>query len=120
MLQLFYLALCIVGTVLPYSQFVPFLWENGFDLSLFLDQLMANSVSRFAWADLVISSIALWCFVFREGSRIGMRNLWIYIVSNLLVGVSLTLPLFLLMRERWLQADSTQSILHDSSLTVKQ
>jgi hypothetical protein len=28
-----------------------------------------------------------------------MRNLWVYVVANLLVGVSLALPLFLFARE---------------------
>jgi hypothetical protein len=107
MLQLIYLVLCIVGTILPYSQFVPFLLENGFDLSLFFDQLMANSISRFAWIDVVISSLALWFFIYHESSRLGMKNFWIYVLSNLLFGVSLALPLFLLMRERRLQVDNT-------------
>ncbi|AUB41502.1 Protein of unknown function DUF2834 [Nostoc flagelliforme CCNUN1] len=32
-----------------------------------------------------------------------MRNLWVYVVCNFLVGVSLGLPLFLFMRERQLE-----------------
>jgi hypothetical protein len=45
----------------------------------------------------------LWTLVFWEGSRLNMKHLWIYIASNLLVGVSLGLPLFLLMRQRKLE-----------------
>jgi hypothetical protein len=33
-----YLGLCLIGTVLPYSQFVPFLRENGLDARAFLEQ----------------------------------------------------------------------------------
>jgi hypothetical protein len=33
-----------------------------------------------------------------------MRRLWVYIVCNLAVGVSLALPLFLLFRERTLHS----------------
>ena len=103
MLQTTYLILCILGTVLPYSQFVPFLIENGLDLKLFFEQLFINRISSFSFMDLIVSSLVLWVFVFWEGSRLGMKNLWVYIPSNLLVGVSLGLPLFLLMRQRKLE-----------------
>jgi hypothetical protein len=53
--------------------------------------------------DVIVSSLVLWTFVFWEGSRLNMKNLWVYIASNLLVGVSLGLPLFLLMRQRQLE-----------------
>lgn len=100
MLQITYLILCILGTVLQYWQFLPFLIENGFDIKLFFEQLFANRISTFFGIDVIVSSLILWIFVFSEGSRLKMRNLWIYIVSNLLGGVCLGLPLFLLMRQR--------------------
>ncbi|MBW4638447.1 MAG: DUF2834 domain-containing protein [Gloeocapsa sp. UFS-A4-WI-NPMV-4B04] len=103
MLQTTYLILCILGTILPYSQFVPFLIENGLDLKLFFEQLFINRISSFFGMDLIVSSLVLWVFVFWEGSRLGMKNMWVYITSNLLVGVSLGLPLFLLMRQHKLE-----------------
>lgn len=103
MLQTTYLILYILGTILPYSQFVPFLIENGLNLKLFFEQLFINQVSSFFGMDLIVSSLVLWVFVFWEGSHLGMKNLWIYIASNLLVGVSLGLPLFLIMRQRKLE-----------------
>ena len=103
MIQITYLILCIVGTILPYSQFVPFLAEHGLNLQLFFEQVFVNRIYGFFGIDLIISSLILWIFVFWEGSRLGMKNLWVYIASNLLVGVSLGLPLFLLMRQRKLE-----------------
>ena len=97
-----YLALCILGTVLPYSQFLPFLREHGLDPWLFLDLLFANSVSGFFAMDVLVSSLVLWVLVFAEGRRTGMKHLWAPIVANVAVGVSLGLPLFLYMRERQL------------------
>jgi hypothetical protein len=44
--------------------------------------------------------------VFSEGPRRGMKNLWVYVLCTLLVGVSLGLPLFLFFRERKLNAES--------------
>ena len=103
MLQTTYLILCILGTILPYFQFVPFLLEHGLNLQLFFEHLFVNRISSFFAMDLIVSSLVLWVFVFWEGSRLGMKNLWVYIASNLLVGVSLGLPLFLLMRQRKLE-----------------
>lgn len=102
MLQATYLILCILGFVLQYSQLVPFLIEHGLNLKLFFEQL-ANRISTFFGIDVIVSSVVLWIFVFWEGSRLKMKNLWIYVVSNLLGGVCLGLPLFLLMRQRQIE-----------------
>lgn len=99
-----YLALCIAGTLLPYSQFLPFLREHGLDLHLFLEQLFANRISGFFALDVFVSSLVLWLFVFADGRRYRVRHLWAPIVANLAVGVSLGLPLFLYLREARFEA----------------
>jgi len=43
----FYLVLCILGAVLPYSQFVPWLAEHGVNGRQFVQQLFATRVSTF-------------------------------------------------------------------------
>lgn len=106
MLQRTYFFLCILGIVLPYSQFVPFLLERGLNLQLFVEQLFANRISSGFGLDIIVSSLVLWTFVWVEGTRLKMRNLWVYIASNLWVGVSLGLPLFLLMQQRQLEQQS--------------
>ena len=94
-----YLVLCVVGTVLPYSQLIPFLSANGLDIPLLVEQMFANRIAGFFGLDVIVSSIVLWVFVFNEGRRSGVKHLWAPIVANLAVGVSLGLPLFLYMRE---------------------
>jgi hypothetical protein len=101
-----YLALCVPGTVLPYSLFIPFLRENGLNLRLIFQQLFSNWVGGFFGMDVIVSSIVLWVFVFIEGRRAGVKHLWVPIAANLTVGVSLALPLFLFMRERRLEASA--------------
>jgi len=103
-MQWLYLILAILGFVLPFWQLFPFLAEHGLNLPLLFQQLFANHVSGFFGLDVIVSSVVLWLFVFSEGRRRRMRNLWIYILCNLLVGVSLALPLFLFFRERKLSA----------------
>ena len=95
-----YLALCVAGTVLPCWQFLPFLRDHGLDLPLFFQQLFATPVSGFFGMDVIVSSVVLWVFVLGEGRRAGVRYLWAPIAANLVVGVSLGLPLFLYLRER--------------------
>jgi uncharacterized protein DUF2834 len=94
-----YLGLCVLGTVLPYSQLIPFLREHGLDVRLFLEQMFSNWIGGFFAMDVIVSSLVLWVLVFSEGRRKGVRHLWAPIVANLAVGVSLGLPLFLYMRE---------------------
>jgi hypothetical protein len=94
-----YPCLCVVGTILPYWQFVPFLREHGLDARLFVDQLFANPVSGFFGMDVIVSSLVLWVLVAVERRRAGMKHLWAPVVANLAVGVSLGLPLFLYMHE---------------------
>jgi hypothetical protein len=103
MLQLIYLTCCVLGSILPYSQFLPFLAEHGLDLQLFFTQLFANRISSFFAMDFLITSLTLWVLLVWEGKRLGMKNLRIYFLTYATVGISLALPLFLLMRERKLE-----------------
>lgn len=98
-----YLILCILGTLLPWSQLLPFLREHGLDFRLFVQQLFASHISGFFALDVIVSSLALWTLVYIEGRRVGVRHLWAPIAANLAVGVSLGLPLFLYLRESRLE-----------------
>ena len=104
-----YLTLCIAGTILPYSQFVPFLLEHGLDVRSFLEQLFSNRIGGFFGLDVIVSSVVLWALVAIEGRRAGMTHLWAPIAASLTVGVSLGLPLFLYMRERRLERQSERA-----------
>lgn len=98
-----YLGLYAPGTVLPYSQFIPFLREHGLDVRLLFEQLFSNWIGGFFGMDVIVSSVVLWVLVFTEGCKAGVRHLWAPIVANLAVGVSLGLPLFLYLRENRLE-----------------
>jgi hypothetical protein len=104
-MQWLYLIAAVLGAVLPLSQLIPFLAAHGLDVPLLFRQLFQTNASAFFGLDVIVSSVVLWLFVFSEGRRRGMKNLWLYIVCNLAVGVSLALPLFLFFRERGLDAE---------------
>ena len=99
-LRYLYLVFALVGLVLPYSQFVPWIAEHhGVNMPIFLHELFANRISAFFAMDVVVSAIVLISFIQTEGRRLGMRLLWLPTVSVLVVGVSLGLPLFLYLRQ---------------------
>ena len=95
-----YLFLCVLGFIIPYSQFIHFLMEQGPDFPLFFEQLFASRVSAFFGLDVVISTVILIAFILKEGTSLKMRYLWLPLAGTLCVGVSFGLPLFLFMRER--------------------
>jgi hypothetical protein len=78
---------------------MPWFWEHGLNLGLFVRELFASRISAFFGLDVLVSSFVLWIFIFAEGRRLGMRGLWVPVIASLLVGVSLGLPLFLYMRQ---------------------
>jgi hypothetical protein len=94
-----YLLLCVLGIVVPYSQFIPWVLENGLHLGLLLQQLFANRISAFFGLDVLVSSVVLVGFVRTEGRRLEVRRFWVPILGLLTVGVSFAVPLFLYLRE---------------------
>jgi hypothetical protein len=94
-----YLILCVLGTVLPYAAFVPFLRQYGLNPHEFAAQLFATPVSSFFGLDVIVSAVVLWTFVVIDGRREGRQQLWVPIVASLAAGVSSGLPLFLYLRE---------------------
>ena len=98
-LKTLYLVLCVVGVVLPYWQFVPWLAANGLRLPLFVQELFANRIGGFFGLDVLVSSIVLVVFMREESAKLAIRGRWWPVVALLTVGVSLALPLFLYLRE---------------------
>ena len=98
-LKTVYLALCVLGTVLPYWQFVPWVAANGLHLPLFVQQLFSNRIGGFFGMDVLVSALVLLVFMRAEGAKLGIRRRWLPVLALLAVGVSLALPLFLYLRE---------------------
>ncbi len=98
--------LCIAGFVLPYSQFIPWVLAHGFDVRLFVQELLSNRIGGFFGMDVIVSAFVLVPFIVAEGRRLHMNTLWAPVVGTLLVGVSFGFPLFLLMREPHLTRDA--------------
>lgn len=99
-MQRLYLILAIIGAIVPSSYLLRFLSTHGFDIPELIRQLFQNNVSAAFGLDVIISALVLFLFIFLEGRRLRMKNLWAYVLCTLPVGVSFGLPLFLFFRER--------------------
>ncbi len=93
-----YLALAVVGAIVPIALGVVFLTEHGLDGGEAGRQLFGSTASTLALADLSISSLVFWVWLAREAPRVGIRLWWPFVAANLLVGLSFALPLFLYVR----------------------
>jgi hypothetical protein len=102
-----YAVLCVLGTILPYSQFLPFFMENGMDLPLFVAEVFANNAASGIAFDALVTGLVVIAFMLVEGRRLKMGRLWLPILSIFAVGMSLGLPLFLYMRENALEREAS-------------
>lgn len=102
-MKYFYGVLSVLGLALPYSQFIPWVVSNGLDLPLLFEAITNTRIGAFAWMDVLVTAIVLIGFILVEGTRKRMKHLWLPIAGTLLVGPSLGLPLFLLLRQLQLE-----------------
>ena len=95
-----YVVFCLLGLVLPYSQFIPWIIEHhALNISMFMHDLFANRIAAFFALDVIVSAIVLLSFIQNEGRRLRMRFLWLPMLGTVFVGVSFGLPLFLYLRQ---------------------
>jgi Terpene cyclase DEP1 len=94
-----YLALCFVGVILPYWQFLPWVMQHGMNLPLFVRELFANRISAFFGMDVLVSAVVLIVLMRIESARLNIPRRWLPVLAVLTVGVSLGLPMFLYERE---------------------
>lgn len=105
--QAIYSALCVVGAALPLSRFLPWLAEHGPDAQVFFDELFTNRISSFFAWDVLVSATVVLAFLALDGGGLPRAHRVLVAVATCSVGVSLGLPLYLLLRERQTRQSST-------------
>jgi Kef-type K+ transport system membrane component KefB len=93
-----YLGLAVIGFILPYTQFISFLMEYGFNFSLIVQEITYYRISMFAWFDIVLTAIVVIVMVLEEKRK--LRNSWLPIIVTLIIGPSCGLPLYMYIRKR--------------------
>jgi hypothetical protein len=103
-MRIYLVVCCIAGTVVPYWFALPFFLTHGPNFRLLLEQIFATPISSFFAADLILSSVMFLAWSRREARDKKIEGWWLVLVSNLVVGLSLALPLYLLKRLDALQS----------------
>ncbi|MFI0982061.1 DUF2834 domain-containing protein [Streptomyces sp. NPDC021093] len=94
-----YALLLAAGIALPFSQAVPWLVENGPDLGRLLDELFATRISSFFGWDVIVTVVALLFTVTVVDTSLTRAQRILTVLASLL-GASVGLPLYLLLRQR--------------------
>ena len=89
-----YLVLAIAGAIVPYVFFVQYFAAEGIDLPGFIAALFSNGAAGGFTADLLISSLVFWLFMFSNAEKAGPKP-WPFIALNLTIGLSCALPAYL-------------------------
>ena len=98
-MKTFYLIAAIIGAIVPYAIFFGYLaYVPGSSSALSL--AWGNPIAAATLADFTISCLVFWPFVFTESRRFGIRYWWLFMATNIFIGLSFALPAFLYVRER--------------------
>ncbi|MGW8704437.1 DUF2834 domain-containing protein [Brevundimonas sp. NPDC055814] len=95
----FYLAMAVVGTVIPWLFFGSFFGTHGPDIPLFLQSLFANGAAGGFSADALITIVIFWVWSWRDARANKVGRWWLVLPASFFVGLSLALPLYLHLRE---------------------
>ena len=104
--QALFAGLSVAGLLATWYFNLRFMEESGgaFSVVEFVRGGYANSAASSLSNDLLIGTLAFLAFSFAEARRLAMRHWWIYPVLTFGVAFACAFPLFLLVRERRLQA----------------
>ena len=99
----FYLIAAAIGAVAPYATYYGYLaYVPGSSGALSL--AWGNPIAAATLTDFTISCLVFWPFVFVESKKLGIRYWWLFVVTNIFIGLSFALPAFLYLRERRLMS----------------
>ena len=100
-----YSFLAILGLLLPYGLFLPWLLEHGFNVSFFFSEMFANDVAGTTALDFLVVTLVVNVFIVVESRRIGMKNIYVSVLASFLA-IGFGLALFLCLRERFLEKEA--------------
>lgn len=89
----------MIGTVIPWAFFATFFITKGVDIPLFVSSLLVNGAAGGFSADVLISIMIFLFWSYHDARRQGLDRWWLVLPATLTVGLSLSLPLYLYLRE---------------------
>lgn len=68
---------------------------------------LVNPASRSITVDIFFLGLPVLVWMILEARRLGMRGVWLYLIFGMLIAISVTVPVFLINRERALAAQDS-------------
>ena len=93
-----YMLLALLGAIVPFIFFIEFIQQNGLDLVAFSEAAYDNGAAAGLTSDLLISSVVFWIAAIELWRRDRGPAPWVFILVNLVIGLSFALPLYLFVR----------------------
>jgi len=109
-----YALIAIAALYATWSQNIAYLGDHSKTFFSFWLDTRANFATRSITVDLGFLLLAAAVFMVSEARRLKVRFVWLYLLLGFLVAISVTVPLFMIARERALAKSSDP----DPALTV--
>ncbi|HLK03949.1 MAG TPA: DUF2834 domain-containing protein [Candidatus Acidoferrum sp.] len=97
-MKAFLMVSCLAGILIPWWFALPFFLIHGPNFTLFVEEIFATRISTFFAADLIVASLIFLIWSWQDSRERSIPGWWVVLLSNLVVGLSLALPLYLLKR----------------------
>ena len=94
-----YLVLAVIGAIVPYIFFFPFIQADGFNIPAFMSALFVNGAAGGISADLFLASFIFWIFMFQQDREANGPKPYLFIILNLAIGLCCAVPAYLFARE---------------------
>jgi uncharacterized protein DUF2834 len=94
-----YLAIAIAAAVAAVSQVGPYAHSFTGVFVTFWQDTKVTSAGRFVVGDLLFLALAVAVLLVVEARKHDIKYVWVYLIGGIFVGISITVPLFLLARE---------------------
>ena len=98
-MKTFYLLAAFVGAIAPYAVYFGYL-EYVPGSSGALSLAWGNPIAAATLTDFTISCLVFWPFLVTESRKLAIRHWWLFILANIVIGLSFALPAFFYIRER--------------------
>ncbi len=85
---------------MPYIFFFQFIKAEGLSLLAFSQALFVNGAAGGFSADLLFTSFVFWLFMFVQQKRTQGPKPYLFIILNLMIGLSCALPAYFYAREK--------------------
>lgn len=105
-LMIFYGLFALAGAIVPWYFNIRFMVESEEALTpqRWVAEGFATTLAGSITSDFLIGTFPVLIWMVIEARRLKMRHWWVYIVTTFLIAFAFACPLFLMMRERKLQA----------------